>query len=91
MQASASLTFLSLPCSVVCVLSLRSAPVSFLHVDTGKRLYTRRADIFDNANCRGCPIVGQLEISAHTTGVQDPNAMWTADDGIYFPVMGAQS
>jgi len=64
----------------------RETLVSFFHVDTGKRLFTRKADAFDNNNCRGCPIVGQLEISAHQTGIQDPNALWVAEDGIYFPV-----
>lgn len=58
----------------------RDTPVAFLHVDTGKRLYTRRQDAFDNNNCRGCPIVGQLEISAHNTGAQDANALWIAED-----------
>ena len=57
----------------------RDTPVAFLHVDTGKRLYTRRQDAFDNNNCRGCPIVGQLEISAHNTGAQDANALWVAE------------
>jgi hypothetical protein len=34
-----------------------------------------------------CPIIGQLEISAHQTGVQDANALWVVDDGIFFPVV----
>lgn len=63
----------------------RDAPVAFQHMETGRRLYSRRQDAFDNNNCRGCPIVGQLEISAHQTGAQDPNALWQAEDGIYFP------
>jgi hypothetical protein len=67
----------------------RAAPVSFVHAETQKRLYTRRNDQFDQNNCRGCPMIGQLEISAHTTGVQDPNALWVAEDGIYFPVTTA--
>jgi len=64
----------------------RDVSVSFVHVDTGKRLFTRRQDAFDNNNCRGCPIVGQLEISAHSTVTQDVNAQWFVDDGIFFPV-----
>jgi len=67
----------------------RESPVSFVHIDTGKRLYTRKSDAFDNNNCRGCPIVGQLEISAHSTGIQDPNALWITEDGIYFPAREA--
>jgi len=64
----------------------RETAVSLVHVDTGKRLYTRRSDEFNNNNCRGCPIVGQTEISAHATGLQDANALWKVEDGIYFPV-----
>lgn len=65
---------------------MRDAPVAFLHVDTGKRLFTLRKDIFDQSNCRGCPIVGQLEMSAHSVKASDPNALWVSEDGIYFPL-----
>lgn len=64
----------------------RDAPVSFLHVDTGKRLYTRRADMFDQNNCRNCPIQGQLELSAHQVPATDANAKWIVEDGVFFPV-----
>jgi len=67
----------------------RETPVSLQHVDTGKRLYTRRQDAFDHNNCRGCPIVGQLEVSAHNTQIGDANSHWVVDDGIFFPVKQA--
>lgn len=62
-----------------------AAAVSLLHIDTNKRLYTRRQDAFDNRNCAGCPIIGQLEISAHNTGLHDANAHWQAAEGVFFP------
>lgn len=62
-----------------------SIPLSFLHIDTNKRLYARRSDEFNNNNCRGCPIVGQLEISASSTSNKDSNAQWIlTDSGIQF-------
>jgi hypothetical protein len=36
------------------------------------------------------PIVGQLEVSCHHTGLQDANAHWVVDDGIFFPVREAE-
>src|SRR5205085_1861846 len=60
--------------------------VSFVHTDTGNRFYTARQSLFDQNNCRGCPIVGQLEVSADKSNIHDANALWTAEDGIYFPV-----
>jgi hypothetical protein len=73
-------------CAAGATLWMRDAPIAFQHVDTGKRLYTRRQDGFDNNNCRGCPIVGQLEISAHSVASSDANALWVTEDGIYFPL-----
>lgn len=61
--------------------------ISLVHVDTEKRLYTRKSDMFDQNNCRGCPIVNQLEISAHSTPIGDGNALWQIqqNSGIFFP------
>ena len=41
-----------------------SSLVGLVHAETGRALYSRRADEFNQHNCRGCPIVGQLEVSA---------------------------
>jgi hypothetical protein len=41
-------------------------------------------DMFNQNNCRNCPIQGQLEISAHSAGGHDTNSMWIAGDGIFF-------
>jgi len=65
--------------------------VSFVHVDTGKVLYSRRADEFNQHNCRGCPIVGQLEVSAAAAPATDQHAHWAlVDSGISFPVSAKQ-
>ena len=66
--------------------------VAFVHVDTGKALYTRRADEFNQHNCRGCPIVGQLEVSAAaSSAANDQHALWAiVDSGISFPVSAQQ-
>jgi len=61
----------------------KDKPVRFVHVDTGKQLYASKSAAFDNNNCRGCPIIGQLEVSTHSTSPQDGNAQWTTADGIY--------
>lgn len=62
--------------------------VAFVHSDTGKALYSRRADEFNQHNCRGCPIVGQLEVSAASApAATDQHAHWAiVDSGISFPV-----
>jgi len=62
----------------------REQPFSLLHIDTHKRLFTHSSNDFNNNNCRGCPIIGQLEISCHGVGQQDQNAKWVTADGIYF-------
>ena len=66
--------------------------VALSHVDTGKLLYTRRADEFNQNNCRGCPIVGQLEVSAAAApAATDLHAHWAlVDSGISFPVSAKQ-
>jgi dolichyl-phosphate-mannose--protein O-mannosyl transferase len=47
--------------------------ISLVHVDTNRRLFTRRADMFTQNNCPNCPIVNQLEISGHTASIGDEN------------------
>jgi len=66
---------------------LRSTAVAFTHVDTSTRLFTGRDAQFNNNNCRGCPIIGQLEMSAHKTSGAD--TLWKVDDGIFFPDLTA--
>ena len=61
--------------------------ISLQHVDTGKRLHTRRQDEFTQQNCRGCPIIGQLEISAHQAAAADAAAQWSIPhSGVLFPM-----
>ena len=61
--------------------------ISLAHVDTGKRLYSRRQDEFTNHNCRGCPIIGQLEISATQATPTDAPAQWSIPhSGVLFPI-----
>jgi len=64
---------------------LRTTPVTFTHIDTGKKLFSRSSDQFNNNNCRGCPIIGQLEVSCAMVSSSDRDAFWLADDGIFFP------
>ncbi len=73
--------------------SNKSANIVLQHIDTGAYLYTRRADMFDQMNCRGCPIQGQLEASAHknpSNVLSDANAQWATDDGVFFPANSEQ-
>jgi hypothetical protein len=75
---------------LTCVSAANGAPLMretqfrLRHASTGMNLYTRLQDKFTNANCRGCPIVNHLEVSA--SGVDDRNAVFKAGDGYYFPV-----
>jgi dolichyl-phosphate-mannose--protein O-mannosyl transferase len=63
-----------------------AASFSLQHVDTGKRLYSRRMDEFTQHNCRGCPIIGQLEVSAASVQQHDPAAQFSVrPSGIFFP------
>jgi hypothetical protein len=41
-------------------------------------------DMFNQNNCRNCPIQGQLEITAHGSSPSDVNSLWLASDGIFF-------
>jgi len=75
--------------AVGATLSLKPPLPSFslYHFDTGKRLYSRRADEFNQQNCRGCPIVGQLEVSCANAATTDSAAQWSVgSSGILFPV-----
>ena len=51
-----------------------SRAVRLQHVDTGMWLYTSKNDRFNQNNCRNCPIIGQLEVSAHSAGASDANS-----------------
>jgi len=67
--------------------SSNPAVISFLHLDTNKRLYTRKSDEFNQQNCRGCPIVGQLEVSAATAAATDQSTQFIVQyGGILFPL-----
>ena len=49
-------------------------------------LYAKKSDMFNDQNCRNCPIVGQLEISAYNNrNPSDKFAQWQTAEGIYFP------
>jgi hypothetical protein len=64
----------------------RNTPVALLHISTGAFLYAQRGQGFNHQNCGQCPILGQLEMSAHSrTHSNDPLAEFSADLGIYFP------
>lgn len=56
--------------------------VYFKHEATGGYLYTHSSYAFDDRNCRGCPIIGQREVSA--IGGKKGTAKWYADQGLYF-------
>lgn len=59
----------------------RNGRVAIQHVDTGAYLRTARTSAFDNNNCRGCPILGQLEVSAGRS--KDANIYWGIEDGVF--------
>jgi hypothetical protein len=63
---------------------IRDQPIRLRHADTKKHLYTRKADKFTNQNCRGCPIIGQLEISSKSAA-SESNSLWKSNEGLYFP------
>jgi len=64
---------------------LRTTPFTLTHADTGLKLYTARDAQFNNNNCRGCPIIGQLEMSCIGSGASGDSSRWRVDDGILFP------
>lgn len=64
----------------------RKAPVNFVHVDTGKLLFTSDKVKFTVSNCgQGCPIMGQTEVSVSSR--KDASTKWTAGQGVYFPAV----
>mmetsp|Transcript_8942 Transcript_8942/g.17499 ORF Transcript_8942/g.17499 Transcript_8942/m.17499 type:complete len:225 (-) Transcript_8942:75-749(-) len=65
----------------------RDSKVKFMHADTGGCLFAQKEVAFTNQNCRGCPIIGQLEVCGlqNCAHVSSPDAMWKASDGIFFP------
>lgn len=52
------------------------------HEVTSAYLYAEKRSIFDNNNCRRCPIIGQLEISA--TKSKDNKALWRFVSGYFY-------
>jgi len=64
----------------------RDSKVKFLHLATGSCLFAEKSVAFNNQNCRGCPIIGQLEVC----GLQNcahksmSDIYWKAADGIFF-------
>jgi hypothetical protein len=65
----------------------RGTPVSFVHVDTGKFLYTADTAKFNQQNCGGgCPIMGQTEVSA--SAKKDAKTKWQTGQGVFFPPKG---
>ena len=52
------------------------------HEITNAYLYAEKLSIFDNNNCRHCPIKGQLEISA--TNSKDNKALWRFVSGYFY-------
>jgi len=54
-----------------------------LHVPTRKYLYVNiRKSLYNDNNCRGCPIRGHREVSC--TGSKDKQALWKVKGGIIF-------
>lgn len=51
-----------------------STSFSLRHAETGKYLYTDNKNSFNNNNCRGCPIIGQREVSA--VGTKSSYCTW---------------
>lgn len=63
---------------------MRSTPVYFKHIDTGKFLTTSSSAEFNQQNCGpNCPIMSQTEVSAGSR--KDAKAKWAAGQGVYFP------
>mmetsp|Transcript_4685 Transcript_4685/g.6911 ORF Transcript_4685/g.6911 Transcript_4685/m.6911 type:complete len:227 (-) Transcript_4685:353-1033(-) len=66
---------------------MRNKPIRLKHKDTGKYLQTQASHMFDQRNCRNCPIVGQQEVYA--AGKANANNLWYTDEGVYFPPKSA--
>lgn len=63
---------------------MRGQPVVLRHADTGKVLSAQRHSMFNQGNCGGgCPIMGQLEVSASPQS--DVKSKWQTSQGVYFP------
>mmetsp|Transcript_1283 Transcript_1283/g.1624 ORF Transcript_1283/g.1624 Transcript_1283/m.1624 type:complete len:224 (+) Transcript_1283:26-697(+) len=64
----------------------RDSKVKFLHPDTGGCLHAQKDISFTNQNCRGCPIIGQLEVCGlqNCQYVKSADSFWKAADGIFF-------
>jgi dolichyl-phosphate-mannose--protein O-mannosyl transferase len=64
--------------------NIRGATQFFLkHVVTEKYLYVNiKKSLFNEYNCRGCPIVGHREVSA--TDKKDKQSLWKVSGGVLF-------
>lgn len=63
---------------------MRGQPIHLQHVDTSRFLYTSEQVKFTTSNCgHGCPIMGQLEVSASQK--KDVRSKWVSTQGVYFP------
>ncbi len=58
------------------------------HKDTGYYLYTDKASMFNNRNCRRCPIIGQSEVSGIKSKPQT-GGVWQVISGFFFPPLDA--
>lgn len=63
----------------------RDSKVKLMHLDTGSCLHMQRDIGFTDQNCRGCPIIGQLEVVGmqNCQHINSQDAMWKAGDGIF--------
>mmetsp|Transcript_33042 Transcript_33042/g.43496 ORF Transcript_33042/g.43496 Transcript_33042/m.43496 type:complete len:258 (-) Transcript_33042:341-1114(-) len=61
----------------------REKPIRFKHKDTGKYLQTQESAMFNQQNCRNCPIIGQQEVYCY--GKANQQNLWYTDEGVYFP------
>merc|ERR1719461_789598 len=60
----------------------RGESFSLQHAATKTYLFTSKKSEFNDANCRGCPILGQFEVAAAHKKVK--GARWLCSHGFYF-------
>ena len=53
------------------------------HAQTGQYLTTGKSAGFNQRNCRGCPIIGQQEVSC--TRNRGADARWKVFNGVFMP------
>jgi len=61
---------------------IRKDAVAFQHLETGFHLFASKKYNFNDNNCRNCPILGQLEVSAVSSVKK--GCKWKASHGVYF-------